>query len=75
MSNLEIITSADPIFAVIDQADEVCDPLEGLVERTTHDAGFRADLPTRDVEGRQVIFRADPTDRGARNGPTVFEVG
>jgi hypothetical protein len=39
MSTTEIAGNDDPISAAIDAAEEVRDPLEGLVERTAADAG------------------------------------
>jgi hypothetical protein len=39
MSGLNAAGNDDPICAAIDAAEEVCDPLEGLVERTASDAG------------------------------------
>ena len=39
MNTLGIGGNDDPICAAIDAAEEICDPLEGLVEKTTADAG------------------------------------
>jgi hypothetical protein len=60
MSTLETGGNDDPICAAIDAAEEVRDPLEGLVERTAADAGA-AFAP--DVLERLVALKRD--DRAA----------
>ncbi len=42
MSTVETCGNDDPICAAIDAAEEVRDPMEGLVERTAAGAAFRA---------------------------------
>ena len=60
MSTLDAAGNDDPICAAIDAAEEVRDPLEGLVERTAADAGA-AFAP--DVLERLVALKRD--DRAA----------
>jgi hypothetical protein len=60
MSTTEIAGNDDPISAAIDAAEEVRDPLEGLVERTTADAGAAF---TPDVLQRLAVLKQD--DRAA----------
>ena len=60
MSTLDIACNDDPICAAIDTAEEVRDPLDGLVERTAADPGA-AFVP--EMLGRLAALRRD--DRAA----------
>jgi hypothetical protein len=62
MSELEMITGDDPICAVIDEAEEIRDPVDGLTERTA--AELRAEPRYRRRRGGR--GRRSPTSKDPR---------